>query len=302
MRQLVLVHGRSQQNKDAKALKAEWLEALKEGLSKSGLKLPIAESDVRFPYYGDTLDQMVDGKSAEAAAQVIVRGNDMDQDQKRFRAAVLVEIAKHAGLTEAQIAEAAGDEDVIRRGVLNWGWVHAILKALDNYVPLASGTSIALFTYDVYQYLKNSTIRKQIDAGVSSAIPSKVESVVVSHSLGTVVAYNCLVQRGRDVGWKVPLFVTLGCPLGIDEIKTTMKLLAPLRCPECVTAWFNAFDPRDVVALYPLSKDTFPLDPDIPSIENKIDVSNKTENRHGIAGYLDDKDVAKRIHDALIAK
>jgi len=35
MRQLVLVHGRSQEQKDSIALKAEWLEALAEGLQKS---------------------------------------------------------------------------------------------------------------------------------------------------------------------------------------------------------------------------------------------------------------------------
>jgi hypothetical protein len=31
------------------------------------------------------------------------------------------------------------------------------------------------------------------------------------------------------------------------------------------------------------------------------DVSNKTENRHGINGYLDNQEVAKRIYDALTA-
>lgn len=38
-RQLVLIHGRSQEHKDAKALKAEWLDALGEGLRKNNLTL-----------------------------------------------------------------------------------------------------------------------------------------------------------------------------------------------------------------------------------------------------------------------
>ena len=59
-------------------------------------------------------------------------------------------------------------------------------------------------------------------------------------------------------------------------------------------------DKRDVVALYPLDKKSFPLNPETPAIENKIDVRNQTSNRHGIAGYLDDQEVAKRIYDALI--
>lgn len=301
MRNLVLIHGRSQQNKNAVALKREWLESLNEGLSKSGLKLPIPESEVRFPYYGDTLIQMVDGQTVDAAAEIIVRGSPVDEAQNRFRIAVLQEIANRAGLTEAQIAEAAGDDEVLRRGVLNWRWVQAILTAMDRYVPFASGSSIALFTFDVYQYLKNSNIRAHIDEGVSSAFTPSTESVVVSHSLGTVVAYNCLVQRGHLLGWKAPLFVTLGSPLAVKEIKKSMASLAPIRCPQCAGSWLNALDPRDVVALYPLDKEGFPLIPDIPSIENLLDVNNSTENRHGIAGYLTDKRVAKRIYDALIS-
>ena len=39
---------------------------------------------------------------------------------------------------------------------------------------------------------------------------------------------------------------------------------------------------------------------DTPPVENKTDVKNRTNNQHGINGYLDDKDVARRIHDALV--
>ena len=34
---------------------------------------------------------------------------------------------------------------------------------------------------------------------------------------------------------------------------------------------------------------------------SKTDVCNPTENRHGISGYLGDKEVARRIYDALNA-
>ncbi|MGZ4895289.1 MAG: hypothetical protein ACXVJ0_02545, partial [Candidatus Angelobacter sp.] len=74
----------------------------------------------------------------------------------------------------------------------------------------------------------------------------------------------------------------------------------PIRCPECASEWFNAMDERDVVALYPLDPNCFPLDPINPAIENKRDVRNNTTNRHGIGGYLNDKEVAKRIYDALV--
>jgi len=299
-RQLVLVHGRAQEKKDSVALKAEWLEALQEGLAKNGLTLPIAETNVRFPFYGDTLYQMAGGASADQAAAVIVRGTDADDDEKRFTRALMEEVRKKAGITDAQLAEVAGQE-VVNRGPLNWEWSQAVMQAIDRFVPHGSGTSIALFTRDVYQYLKNRTIRETIDNGVSAAMTAGVESVVVAHSLGTVVAYNLLRQQAEQRGWKVPLFVTIGSPLAVTEIRKTLRGLGPCRCPQGVGAWFNALDERDVVALYPLDAGNFPLDPLNPAIENKRDVRNKTENRHGIAGYLDDAVVARRIHEALIA-
>jgi len=76
--------------------------------------------------------------------------------------------------------------------------------------------------------------------------------------------------------------------------------MATTRCPECVTAWFNAMDERDVVALYPLTPAFFPLAPEQPAIANKTTVRNRTRNRHGIGGYLDDQEVARRIYDALV--
>jgi hypothetical protein len=300
-RQLVLIHGRSQEHRDSVALKAEWLDALAEGLAKSNLTLPIGEQEVRFPFYGDTLYDMVDGHTTDTATSVIVRGENADDDEGRFTQSMLEEIRQTVGITETQIAAVAG-QDVVQKGPLNWEWLHAILKAIDQFVPHGSGASISLFTHDVYQYLKNSNIRETIEVGLSGALAPGVECVVVSHSLGTVVAYNLLRREGHLRGWKVPLFVTLGSPLAVGAIRKTLKSFAPIRCPECVSCWFNALDERDLVALYPLTTAAFPLDPQKPDIENKDDVRNRTGDRHGIGGYLDDKEVAKRIYDALTSR
>ncbi|MEO8410204.1 MAG: hypothetical protein ABI478_06505 [Propionivibrio sp.] len=299
-RQLVFVHGRAQEKKDSVALKAEWLDAFRKGLAKSNLTLPIGDTDVRFPFYGDTLYDLMGGASTDDAAQVVVRGQNSDDDEKRFTRAIMEEIRRKSNITEAQIAAVAGQQ-VVNRGVLNWEWFQGLLKAVDRYVPYGSGSSIALFTHDVYLYLKNSAIREAIDNGVSAAITPGIETIVVSHSLGTVVAYNLLRQQGHLRGWKVPLFVTLGSPLAVTEIRKTVRTLAPFRCPQAVSTWFNALDERDVVALYPLDTANLPLDPAVPAIENKRDVHNKTENRHGIGGYLDDAEVARRVHEALTA-
>jgi hypothetical protein len=293
-RQLVFIHGRAQEHKDSIALKAQWVAAWEEGLQKSGLQLPIDDSQIRFPYYGQTLYDLVSGVPEDQVAEVIVRGAEVDEEEKAFMWSVLQEVRNVAGVTDALLADAAG-QDVVDRGVLNWEWVQGILKVIDQHVPGGSGLSIALATKDVYEYLKNPGIRDEIESGVRAAITPGVPTVVVSHSLGTVVAYNLMRREGVALGWEVPLFVTVGSPLGVTAIK---KALRPIQFPACATKWYNAMDDRDVVALYPLDAQRFDVD---PPIENNTSVRNQTQNRHGIAGYLNDKEVAKRIYDALTA-
>jgi hypothetical protein len=292
MKQLVFIHGRSQQNKDASALKKEWLEAWQSGLKKNGLSMPIEESDIRFPYYGQTLYDLAEGASLDEAAAIVIKGLNNDDAQKKFIREVLSLVEDRTGITQDQILEVTG-KDVLDKGVLNWEWVQGVLKAIDRFVPLASGTSIALATNDVYQYLDNISIRETIENGVRDALKPGVPTIVVSHSLGTIVSYNLLRREGEKLGLAVPLFVTLGSPLAVTAIR---KKLAPNAHPVCVDHWFNAMDERDVVALYPLDKQHFPV---TPEIENKLDIDNPTTNRHGISGYLSDPVVAKRIYDAL---
>ena len=293
MRELVFVHGRAQEFKDATNLKEEWVTAFREGLHKNGLDLPIPDTSIHFPYYGQTLHDLVEGLPEDEAAKIIVKGDDANLEQEQFISELFTSIRKRFDITDAQLREIGGD-DVIERGFLNWEWVQTALQAIDKYVPGGSSASVALFTNDVYQYLNNAGLQGVIDDGVQGAINSNVETVVVSHSLGTVVAYNVLRNEGQARNWKIPLHVTLGSPLAVDAIKQKMS---PIKHPSCVDHWFNAMDERDVVALYPLNRDNFPV---TPAIENKTNVDNQTPNRHGIVGYLNDAEVAHRIHDALV--
>jgi hypothetical protein len=295
-RELVLVHGRAQQGQDPDSLKAEWLDALARGLATGGLSLPILESDVRFPYYGDALDDLTSGLADPAA--VVVRGEDLDDDERAFILAVLEEICTAQGITTQQVT-AELDESALERGIQNWAASQALMRLLDRGVPMASGATIAVLTRDVYAYLRRSAVRRRIDAGVASAFSDGGEQVVIAHSLGTLVAYNVLGSTGTDQGWTVPLLVTVGSPLAVTRIRKEVQRLRPACCPPSVTEWFNALDIRDVVALYPLDAKHFPLDPAEPAITNWTEVDNATQNRHGISGYLDDPEVALRIYKAL---
>ncbi|WP_133061137.1 hypothetical protein [Paraburkholderia hospita] len=135
-------------------------------------------------------------------------------------------------------------------------------------------------------------MRDEIDRIVAGKLTEQ-PTVIVSHSLGTVVAYSVLTTDRRSL--QIPLLVTVGSPLAVRAVRDQFR---PLRSPSSVTTWYNAFDTRDVVALYPLDADNFPVR---PTVVNNPTVKNHTDNRHGIAGYLDDPDVARQILTTLRA-
>jgi hypothetical protein len=293
MKKLVLVHGRAQEGKDPNELKWNWVQALKEGLRKSDLPLPLNDSEIVFPYYGDLLDRLVYGMGKnDAAPSVITRGRPDDVEELRFKLELVDAMRKKVGLTDDQVREVS-DDPTLEKGPLNWRWVQAILRSFDQHVPGLSGATVNLFTNDVFMYFRRPGVRDEIDGLVRPAIPNGQECILVAHSLGTLVAYSIL-RRESDV-LKVPLYVTLGAPLALSVIQEAFN---PLRYPPCVGRWYNAMDERDPVALYPLESPHFNI---TPKIENKKNVDNFTSNRHGIAGYLTDEDVAKKIYDALVA-
>lgn len=295
MRPLVLVHGRSQQNKDPVALKQEWVKSWEKGLQAAGLASPVErEEDVRFVYYGQALHDLLKDVPADEAAKVITQGDLSDAEELSAIHEMLTEIAA-AALTAEQLIE-TGRAPVMEQGVLNWGPIQAILKMIDKHVPFGGSASIALFTQDVYAYTRNPKFRKPVEDALVAELNARRDAVLVSHSLGTLVAYNVLKNASAAAGWSIPLFVTLGSPLAISYLRTW---LSPTKRPAGVGEWLNARDPHDVVALYPLSAPHFQV-PGL-QIENKNDVDNLTSNQHGISGYLSDPVVARKIYEAVTA-
>jgi subtilisin family serine protease len=73
--------------------------------------------------------------------------------------------------------------------------------------------------------------------------------VVVAHSQGTMIAYDVL-RRLAPAEFQVPLFVTIGSPLGLQEVQDALKQWTGGRLPfpPCVQRWVNVADRLDPVA------------------------------------------------------
>lgn len=291
VRRLVFVHGRSQQGRDPVALKAEWLNALKGGAAAIGLALP-ADLEVVLPFYGDVLDRFATQFDAPPVSEMQARGSAQDDEFLVFQAEFADALRRQAGISDAQV-DAEYGANPAPRGPLNWQWVQAILRALDKNSPGMGQKTLEAFTRDVFLYVTRAGVRDEIDRIVAAALTEE-PTIVVSHSLGTVVSYSVLRTDRRAL--QVPLLVTLGSPLAVRSVRDQFR---PLGFPQPVGRWYNAFDTRDVVSLYPLDANNFPV---AKPIENNPGVRNPTDNRHGVTGYLDDAEVVRRILGALEAK
>jgi subtilisin family serine protease len=76
--------------------------------------------------------------------------------------------------------------------------------------------------------------------------------VVIGHSQGSMIAYEVL--HGLDPNaFDIPLFITIGSPLGLTEVQDQLKDLTKqpggLQVPRCVKRWVNVSDPLDPVSL-----------------------------------------------------
>jgi len=285
---LVLVHGRSQQGKNPQQLETEWLEALRIGALKSSRKLADTV-EVAFPFYGDVLDDFTRQADIPLTSDIQTKGSDADDGFLAFEAEFAEEIRKGAGISEAEIDAEYGTNPK-QKGPQNWEWVQSILRAIDKRGGGLSLSALEQFMRDVYLYTTSERVRDEIDSIVRSKMTEE-PSLIIGHSLGSVVAYSVLTTDERTL--KVPMLITVGSPLGVRPIR---KAFQPLKAPPNVAAWYNAFDRRDVVALYPLDANNFAI---TPAVENYDGVLNTTVNRHGIVGYLNNKEVAGRVMDIV---
>jgi subtilisin family serine protease len=122
--------------------------------------------------------------------------------------------------------------------------------------------------------------------------------VVVGHSQGSMIAYEALRQLDPQQV-QVPLFVTIGSPLGIQEVQDVLKDWAggTLQAPACVGDWLNIADPRDIVAIDPKLKNDFGNDARIQDLLR--DNLDTPRHPHSGTGYLGLPDVRNKVREAV---
>ena len=128
--------------------------------------------------------------------------------------------------------------------------------------------------------------------------------VVVAHSQGTMIAYCVLMEEEFAApGYDIPLLVTIGSPLGIDEVQDYIRELTgrkKLVVPPNVHRWINVCDPLDPVALDKDISDDFAPNAKGVLIENHVKFNpDSPRHPHSGTGYLALEEVRQPVRETV---
>lgn len=274
-RHLLFLHGRGQSGHDPLAMRREWTAGLNKGLTLA--ELPTLDpGDAWLPFYGDRMAAAIG--SAEALA-----GDPAGAFAPRSPTARL--------LYEQLIGEAA-----MMAGMPSDGRREGLVTGVQGALSwLAAATNldhllIAAVFRDVAAYLDDSQVRRAVLDSVMQTMPTSGEVVLVTHSLGSVVAMDLLTELPSQV--EVPLLVTLGSPLGLDSVHRRLLSGGPVR-PSRVGRWLNVWCPADPVCI------GCPLDDSWKGPVEERAVENPLQRAHGVEEYLAHPAIARTIAAVL---
>lgn len=290
---LAFVHGINNQNETSQSIADEWWEAISAGWIDLDLPAKL-RPQIDVGYYGKVLADAVKGVKPDVVAQ----GSD-----PKNRAAALAFLRAYQGKTsinDAEIRDELADMGFDSPAAVPQGWIQKSLVSAGSAIErvlMGRGQWIASgLLPQATLYIEDEGLAAQIGLIVRKAIFDAHEepTLVISHSLGTVVAYDLLMQE-RQEDREVPLFMTLGSPLAIGM----MEQILPTRRDvpnEPIQKWVNAFRRDDPVTLgRPINKETLGVN----GVEN-IDKGLIEEfNTHSPTAYLRSAPVCARIHSAL---
>ncbi|MFE2648006.1 hypothetical protein ACFXDO_36470 [Streptomyces nigra] len=313
--QLVFVHGIGGL-RDAETERRQWLKALATGARAAGQPELVSAltkgwlADVRFADYsnlftvkgvqGDVAGEELDPSEEQALASLLEAMVDELAEQfppeTGTRDARLIEQARHH-LDEAS-SGSQGAGGLGRRLV----WVTTTLLQLPGLRQGAQWTTaqaFALHLSQVARYLSRRGDKAALGAAVRSRVLEGLDParplVVVSHSLGTVVAYEAL----HEYQGPVALWVTLGSPLALGGVVLQRLVPRPPSCPERVRAWLNFWDRNDIVVGRPRLADW--IAPSSSGVKAQTaPVKSAGVWTHTATKYLEHAEVAGPVVGALV--
>ena len=288
-------------------LRQIWLRSL---AAAGGLDLGAEGVTSAMVYWADVLHAEPDPNvAAYEAAALDEHGVEADPaadvptadsaDEALFLAGIAAKLG--GTLAAAELAaepQARGTDLALERIPLPWPikklFLKNFLRDVHDYLFNADSSPRAGEHYKVRDEIRSRFVRAVKDA------PQDDVHVVVSHSMGTVIAYDCL-KNVADCP-RVDALVTIGSPLGLDEVQDKLDPGYSRRdgYPDfrSSTPWVNLFDRLDPVCGFdPILANDFERG-GVKAIDD-VQVVNPGSWRHSAVKYLAQAELRTRLAAAL---
>lgn len=235
---VVGIHGINQHRQQPDELEKAWRDVLTAGICKVDPRH--TESDLAFDlvFYADLFEEHRGDWKGE-------QDQPIDPVSEPGPAALLSEWVRALDVADAEVPQ----EDSKGLGVPAVPlWTQAAVQRLAASPGLQGfgEAGVQRLARHMHVYLSYPQARQLIWERVEQVIGDEVPSVLIGHSMGSVVAYEWLHGSSGAVRAEVPLFVTAGSPLGCGPV------VSRLRPPPCLPArcgrWVNIAGRHDPIA------------------------------------------------------
>lgn len=263
---VVFIHGLARKPAPEK-LAELWLEGLGRDNPKpdvfcepnTGIQLDLENTDVFFNYYADVFygtDYETDFASyyereglemamEEALDDIAANAKPTTPREIAFVAQFEAKLTMQSVLVPAGESPVPSDLEIaswlpapIKHAVIKKAAMEAFYFLFDKEYKRADGKS----------FMVRKELRGRLLAELSKASAAAERVIVVSHSMGTMIAYDVL--RNCPECPKVDTLITMGSPLGLQEVQDELRAagVAQIDFPtERLAHWINVFDPLDLI-------------------------------------------------------
>jgi hypothetical protein len=305
---MILIHGRGAQPSQTHLL-AHWRTALERGLVRDFPKgLDLSNTRVQLVYYGDLLNEIRAGEGVNTAMDLADRENALKslvarKNSKQFRRVHYEALPGKSSFKEFRADLGAPLSSVFGLGEKR---IRRVMPELHEYWQNTSGFQ--------------DSVHERLEEHLNAALERGDRTMVVSHCLGTVIAYDTFWKMSRDEDkdrkdHRVDSWVTLGSPLADNYVrhhlaggKTSTGSSKNVSYPDLVNNWLNVAAEDDYVCHDETVANDFQamLDKRLISRIEDYRIYNLTErygksNPHGALGYLIHPRMSRILQDWLKA-
>lgn len=298
-KKIIFIHGRAQKP-DKAPLQALWYDAIEHGLQRdcgdSSSLQAFRDVDKRFVYYGELSNRLLKKPTEDPVSRQLALAKLKEYQTNQFDKATYDDVSKMGFLKEA-LAD-------------TFSAILGRLGAAETLITMVAPDMAHYWNEDTYF---GSDVRHRLMIELKEALDNQDDIMIVSHSLGSMISYDVLWKLSHygeyrhDYGAdkKVDLLVTLGSPLGDENVKGRLKgsrLKGDKKYPLNIQQWINISAEDDFISHDSEIKNDFKemlelgLVPggmkDIYPIYN-LNIRNGKSNPHASIGYL--------IHPEFIA-